>query len=111
MSVNTTIEERVTILELQVTELAGDVDAVEDEVILISSDQISQDERILELEIDANGNTSNYLFTLKYLCYFSITFSFFILRFNIFFFNFIVARIVLKSVFCPTFFWNLHCVR
>ena len=60
MSVNTTIEERVTILELQVTDLAGDVDAVEDEVILISSDQISQDERILELEIDANGNNLNY---------------------------------------------------
>ena len=60
MIVNTTIEERVTILELQVTELAGDVDAVEDEVILISSDQISQDQRILELEIDANGNNLNY---------------------------------------------------
>ena len=56
MFVNTTIEERVTILELQVTELTGDLDAVEDEVILISSDQISQDERILELEVDANGN-------------------------------------------------------
>ena len=60
MSVNTTIEERVTILELQVTELAGDVDAIKDEVILISSSQISQDERILELEIDANGNNLNY---------------------------------------------------
>ena len=60
MVVNTTIEERVTILELQVTEVTVDLDAVEDEVILISSDQISQDERILELEVDANGNNSNY---------------------------------------------------
>ena len=52
---NTTIEERVTVLELQVAELTDDLDAVEDEVTLISSDQISQDERILELEIDADG--------------------------------------------------------
>ena len=50
----------MTILELQVTELTGDVESVEDEVILISSDQISQDQRILELEIDANGNDINY---------------------------------------------------
>ena len=55
VSVNTTIEERVTILELQVTELTGDVDSVEEEVILISSSQIIQDQRILELEIDADG--------------------------------------------------------
>ena len=67
--VNTTIEERVTILELQVTELTGDIEAVEDEVILISTDQLTQNERILELEMDANGNNSNYFFAcfcLKY---------------------------------------------
>ena len=52
---NATIEERVVILELQVTELTVDLDAVEDEVILISSSQIIQDQRILELEIDADG--------------------------------------------------------
>ena len=52
---NATIEERVVILELQVAELTGDLDAVEDEVILISSTQIIQDQRILELEIDADG--------------------------------------------------------
>ena len=45
----------MTILELQVAELTDDLDAAEDEVTLISSDQISQDERILELEIDADG--------------------------------------------------------
>ena len=45
----------MTVLELQVAELTDDLDAVEDEVTLISSDQISQDERILELEIDADG--------------------------------------------------------
>ena len=76
----------MTVLELQVTELTGDVDSVEDEVILISSSQIIQDQRILELEIDANGNNSNYLFTLKYLCIFSRKFSFIILRYYIFLF-------------------------
>ena len=45
----------MTVLELQVAELTDDLDAIEDEVTLISSDKISQDERILELEIDADG--------------------------------------------------------
>ena len=52
---NNTIEEKVTVLELQVAEITGDLEAVEDEVTLISSSQILQDERILELEVDADG--------------------------------------------------------
>ena len=45
----------MTVLELQVAEITGDLEAVEDEVTLITSDQISQDQKILELEIDADG--------------------------------------------------------
>ena len=55
LAVNTSVEERVTVLELQVAELTDDVVAVEDEVTLISSEQIIQDQKILELEIDSDG--------------------------------------------------------
>ena len=60
MLVNTIIEERMTILALQVSELTGDLEAVEDEVTLINSDQISQEQRILELEINADGKKMSY---------------------------------------------------
>ena len=59
---NSTIEERVALLELQVanidtelTNLETDLDSVEDEVTVISTEQILQDGRILELEIDSDG--------------------------------------------------------
>ena len=55
---DSTIEERVSMLEFQVAELAGDLDSVEEEVTVISTEQILQDGRILELEIDADGNNS-----------------------------------------------------
>ena len=61
-AVNTTIEERVAILELQVTELTDDVDAVEDEVTIITSGQIAQDQRILELEIDSDSKGLRYIY-------------------------------------------------
>ena len=54
-ALNGTIEERVTLLELQVDDLTGDLDALEGEITIISSDQISQDQRILELEVDSDG--------------------------------------------------------
>ena len=54
---DTTIEERVTILEFQmadltddVTHLGEDVDVIDGEVAVILADQVIQDERILELE-------------------------------------------------------------
>ena len=60
---DTTIEERVTILEFQmadlteeVTDLSEDVDVVDGEVAVILADQVIQDERILELEEDSEGN-------------------------------------------------------
>ena len=37
------------------SELQGDLDSVEEEVTVISTEQILQDGRILELEIDADG--------------------------------------------------------
>ena len=66
---DTTIEERVAILEFQVenlntdvevinTELvdqAEDLDRIEGEITIISADQVQQNERLLELEIDSDG--------------------------------------------------------
>ena len=59
---DTTIEERVTILEFQVadlteevTDLGEDVDVIDNEVAVIFADQIIQDERILTLELDSEG--------------------------------------------------------
>ena len=59
---DTTIEERVTILEFQmadltddVTDLGEDVDVIDGEVAVILADQVIQDERILELEADSEG--------------------------------------------------------
>ena len=63
---NSTIEERVALLELQVanldtglTNLETDLDSVEAEVTIISTEQILQDGRILELEIDSDGEISS----------------------------------------------------
>ena len=55
---NDTIEERVAVLEFQVTDLEEDIQSVEDEVTIISQQQILQDERILELELDSDGKLS-----------------------------------------------------
>ena len=59
---DTTIEERVAILEFQmadlteeVTDLGEDVDVIDGEVAVILADQVIQDERILELESDSEG--------------------------------------------------------
>ena len=59
---DTTIEERVTILEFQVADLDQDVTSLEDrtlnvegELAVISAEQVLQDERILELEMDSDG--------------------------------------------------------
>ena len=43
-------------LEFQITEVQGDLESVEEEVTVISTEQILQDGRILELEIDADGS-------------------------------------------------------
>ena len=60
---DTTIEERVTILEFQmadlteeVTDPGEDVDVIDGEVAVILADQVIQDERILELEADTEGD-------------------------------------------------------
>ena len=47
---NDTIEERVSLLELQVVDLTDDVGELEEDVTIISSGQILQDQRILNLE-------------------------------------------------------------
>ena len=59
---DTTIEERVTILEFQmadlgveVTDLGEDVDVIDNEVAVIFTGQVIQDERILELEDETEG--------------------------------------------------------
>ena len=73
---DTTIEERVTILEfqmagvtqdvtdlgvevtdleLEITDLGDEVDVIDGEIAVIFADQVIQDERILELETDSEG--------------------------------------------------------
>ena len=59
---DTTIEERVTILEFQmadvtedVTDIGDEVDVITGEVAVIFADQVIQDERILELEAESEG--------------------------------------------------------
>ena len=59
---DTTIEERVAILEFQVeilnTEVvdqAEDLDRIEGDITILSADQVQQNERLLELEIDSDG--------------------------------------------------------
>ena len=47
---NTTIEERVALLEIQLTEVDERVELVEGDVNFLFDEQIIQDERLLELE-------------------------------------------------------------
>ena len=61
---NGTLEERVTVLEFQVAEITDvvmemldDVTEVVDDVNLLESEQVLQDERILELEMGSDGIT------------------------------------------------------
>ena len=63
------IEERVTLLEFQVDILnadvetvnaelvdqAEDLDRIEGDIAILSADQVLQDERLLELEMDSDG--------------------------------------------------------
>ena len=77
IQLNDTLEERVAILEFQVAGLEGDVtsiivdvtdqeedlDLVEGEIAVISAEQVLQDERILELEVDSDG-----MRFIAYLC-------------------------------------------
>ena len=58
----TTIEERVAILEFQVsglteevTDLGDEVDVIDGEIAVIFTGQVIQDERILELEADSES--------------------------------------------------------
>ena len=68
---DTTIEERVTILEFQmadltedvtalgfeVTDLGDEVDVIDGEIAVILAGQVIQDERILELETDSESKS------------------------------------------------------
>ena len=71
---DTTIEERVTILEFQVENLnievvdqAEDLDRIEGEIVILLEDQVQQNERLLELEIDSDGLCTG--FTIWYQSY------------------------------------------
>ena len=52
---NTTIEERVTILESQVVEIEKDLTALDEDVDFLFDDQIIQDERLFSLETETDG--------------------------------------------------------
>ena len=49
------INDDINTVNDDITNLMSDLDAIEDEVTVISSQQILQDERILELEIDSDS--------------------------------------------------------
>ena len=52
---NGTIEERVTFLEIQMDEVQGDLAQTEDEITLLFSQQIIQDDRLVNLEEDTDS--------------------------------------------------------
>ena len=69
---DTTIEERVTILEFQVENLnievvdqAEDLDRIEGEIVILLEDQVQQNERLLELEIDSDGLCTGFTVWFK----------------------------------------------
>ena len=51
---NATIEERVSLLEIQVAELEGDVTLLEENVNFLFDETVIQDERLLILEQDSD---------------------------------------------------------
>ena len=55
---NSTIEERVAVLEFQVSTLTNDVIDLGEDLNLVEVEQAVQDERILELQMDSEGKTS-----------------------------------------------------
>ena len=68
---DTTIEERVTILEFQmaglteeVIDLGDELDVSDGEIAVIFADQVIQDERILEVEADSEGELTCALLKL-----------------------------------------------
>ena len=52
--VNATVEERVSLLELQMAEMDQDVMGLEEDVDFLFDEQVIQDERILTLEQDSD---------------------------------------------------------
>ena len=52
---NGTVEERVTLLEIQMDEVQGDVAENKGDISLLFTDQIIQDERLVDLEDDTSG--------------------------------------------------------
>ena len=52
---DSTIEERVAVLEFQVAALTDDTMDLEESVSLIAVEQVIQDEKILELEFNSAG--------------------------------------------------------
>ena len=54
MLLNATIEERVTLLEIQVTEVDERVGLLEGDVNFLFDEQVIQDERLLHLEDDTD---------------------------------------------------------
>ena len=56
---NGTMEERVTLLEVQMEEVQGDVAQTEEEITLLFSQQVIQDERLINLEEDSSSLEGN----------------------------------------------------
>ena len=66
---NITIEERVSLLEIEMEEIQGEVAEVQDEVIILFSQQVIQDDRLgnleedtHQLETDVEGKASLHIF-------------------------------------------------
>ena len=59
LTANGTIEERVAVLEVQMDDLQGDVSQTEEEITLLFSQQVIQDERLINLEEDTSSVEGN----------------------------------------------------
>ena len=62
---DTTTEERVAVLEFQVSALTDDVTDLGEDVNLVEAEQLIQDEKILELQVDAEGQILRILTFFK----------------------------------------------
>ena len=55
------------ILNTEVVDQAEDLDRIEGEIAIISADQVLQNERLLELEMDSDGKTGPHPYRFQYI--------------------------------------------
>ena len=60
------VTQDITDLGLEVTDLGDDIDVIDGEVAVLFAEQVIQDERILELEADSEGQILIQYYYLKF---------------------------------------------